>query len=223
MGKIKILVADSHPVVRLGVKAILSGVEDVVVVDEAWDGRELLDTVGKKDYDVIIFEIFRPAGNGLDLLRKLRKNFPKAAILIFTLLPEDQFAVRALKMGAAGYLSKQSEPEEFIGAIHKIAQGKKYISPDLAELLADTLNLDFDKPIHEKISDREYQVLALMASGKRLKEIANILSLSLRTVDICQKSICTKMKINSKSELIRYAIKNNLVGDSEDRSFPSLE
>jgi two-component system, NarL family, invasion response regulator UvrY len=220
---IKVLVADSHPVVRLGVKAILSGVEDVAGIDEAGSEQEILEKAKKNDYDVVIFEIYRPVGNGLDLLRKLRKNFPKAAILIFTLLPEDQIAVRALKMGAAGYLSKQIEPEELINAIHKTAQGKKYINPDLAELLADTLNLSIDKPIHENLSDREYQVLALMASGKRQKEIANILSLSLRTINICQKSICLKMKISSNSDLIRYVIKNNLVGNRDDRSIPSQE
>jgi two-component system, NarL family, invasion response regulator UvrY len=216
---IKVLVADGHPVVRLGVKAILSGVEDVGVVDEAGSGQWLLDKAGKKDYDVVIFEIDRPAGNGLGLLQELRKRNSKAAILIFTHLPDDQMAVRTLKMGADGYLSKQSEPEELINSIHKIAQGKKCISEDLAELLADTLNLNLDKPIHENLSDREYQVLALMASVKRQKEIANILSLSLRTINICQKSICLKMKISSNSDLIRYAIKNNLVGNRDDRLF----
>jgi two-component system, NarL family, invasion response regulator UvrY len=175
---IKILVADSHQVVRLGVKAILSGVEDVGVVDEAGSGEELLDKAGKKGYDVVIFEIDRPAGNGLDLLQELRNKFPKAPILIFTLLPEDQIAVRALKMGAAGYLSKQSDPEDLNNAIHKTAQGKKYISDDLVELLASNLYLNLEKPIYENLSDREYQVLALMASGNRMKEIANILSLN---------------------------------------------
>jgi two-component system, NarL family, invasion response regulator UvrY len=121
---IKVLVADSHPVVRLEVKAILSGVEDVAVFDEAGDGRELLDTEGKKGYDVVIFEIDRPVGNGLDILQELGNKIPRAAVLIFTHLPEDQIAVRALKMGAAGYLSKLTEPEELIQAIHKIAQGK---------------------------------------------------------------------------------------------------
>jgi two-component system, NarL family, invasion response regulator UvrY len=211
----KVLVFDSHPVVRLGIKAILAEVPDMEVVDEDGNGHELGKKAGKHKYDIIIFEIFRPAGNGLDFLRKLRKNFPKAAILIFTLLPEDQFGVRALKMGAAGYLSKQSEPEELMRAIHKIAQGKKYISPDLAELLADTLNLNLDKPIHEKLSDREYQVLALMASGNRLKEIADILSLTSTTISGYQNKICSKLEISSKSGLIRYVIKNNLVGHNE--------
>jgi two-component system, NarL family, invasion response regulator UvrY len=211
---IRVLVADSHPVVRLVVKEILSGVEDMEVFDEAGSGQELLDEDGKKDYDVVIFEIYRPAGNGLDLLRKLRKNFPKAAILIFTLFPEDQLAVRALKMGAAGYLSKQSDPQDLIKAIQKISQGKKYISDGLVELLASNLDLNLEKPIHETFSNREYQVLALMASGKLQKEIADILSLTSTTINGYQNKICSKLEISSKSGLIRYAIENNLVGQN---------
>jgi two-component system, NarL family, invasion response regulator UvrY len=154
----KVFVSDSHPVVRLGIKAILADVPDIEVVDEAGSGHDPGNKHGKNNYDIIIFEIFRLAGNGLDLLQELRERNPKAAVLIFTHLPEDQLAVRALKLGAAGYLSKKSEPEELINAIHKIAQGKKYISPDLAELLADTLNLNFDKPFREKLPDREFQI-----------------------------------------------------------------
>jgi two-component system, NarL family, invasion response regulator UvrY len=136
---IKVLVADSHPVVRLGIKAILAEIPDMEVVDEAGSGEELLNKVERNSYDIIIFEIDMPAGNGLDLLREVRKKRSKAAILIFTHRPEDEFAVRALKMGAAGYLSKSSGPEDLINAIHKIAQGKKYISDDLVELLANNL------------------------------------------------------------------------------------
>jgi two-component system, NarL family, invasion response regulator UvrY len=208
---IKVLIADSHPVVRLGIKAILAEVPDMQVVDAAGSGEDLLDKEGKKDFDVVIFEINRPAGNGVDLLTALRKKNPKAAILIFTHLPDDQLAVRALKMGAAGYLNKQSDPEDLINAIHKIAQGKKYISADLAELLANNLDLDLDKPIHENLSDREFQVLILMVSGKGQTEIANILSLTQATINTYQTKILSKMKLSSKYDLVRYAIKNNLV------------
>jgi two-component system, NarL family, invasion response regulator UvrY len=219
---IRVLVADNHPVVRLGIKAIVAEVPDMEV-DEAGSGQEPGNKASKDKYDIIIFEIFRPAGNGLDLLRKLRKNFPKAAILIFTLLPEDQFAVRALKMGAAGYLSKQSEPEDLIRAIHKIAQGKKYISDDQAELLANNLDLNFNKPVHEKLTDREYQVFILVTSGKRQKEIADFLSLTKATIAVYQNKIYAKMMMSNKSDLVRYAIKNNLVGNRDDRVVPSIE
>jgi two-component system, NarL family, invasion response regulator UvrY len=146
---IKVLIADSHPVVRLGVKAILSGVEGVAEGDEAGSGQEILDKAKKNQYDIIIFEVVRPAGNGLDLLQELRKINSKAAVLVFTHLPDDQLAVRVLKMGAAGYLSKRSDPGDLIKAIPKIAQGKKYISDDLAELLASNLDSNLDKELRK--------------------------------------------------------------------------
>jgi two-component system, NarL family, invasion response regulator UvrY len=220
---IKVLVADSYPVVRLGVKAILSGVEDVAGIDEAGSEQEILDKAKKNLYDVILFEVARPAGNGLNLLRELKNKNPKVAVLIFTHLPEDEFILRALKLGAAGYLSKQSDPEDLIAAIQKIAQGKKFISDDLAELLANYLDSSLDKPLHETLSDREYQVLALMASGKRQRDIADSLSLTQTTIRRYQEKIYSKMQISNKSELIRYAIKSNLVGNEEDRPAPFIE
>jgi two-component system, NarL family, invasion response regulator UvrY len=213
---IKILVADIHPVVRLGVKAILSGVRDMEVVDEAANGLELLAKAERNDYDVIIFEIDLQPGKGLDCLRNLRKKNSKASLLVFTHLPEDPLAVRALKMGAAGYLSKESGPEDLVDAIRKIAQGRKHITPDLADLLADTLDLNLDKPVHEMLSDKEYQVLALMASGKGQSEIADRLSLTKLTVKTYGYNIRLKMKMRSNSDLVRYAIKNNLVAQTDD-------
>jgi two-component system, NarL family, invasion response regulator UvrY len=220
---IKVLVADGHPVVRLGIKAILAEVPDMEVADEAGSGQKVLDKAGKNDYDVIIFEIARPAGNRLDLLQELRNKFPKAAILIFTHLPEESLAIRDLKMGTAGYLGKQSEPGELIQAIHKIAQGRKHISPDLAELLANNLRSDLDKPIHEKLSNREYQVFILIVLGKRQKEIATILSLTQATIRGYQNKIHSIMKASNNSDLIRYAIKNNLVGIRGAQVLPSPE
>jgi two-component system, NarL family, invasion response regulator UvrY len=220
---IKILVSDGNPVVRLGIKAILAEIPDMEVVDEAGSGQELLDTAGKKGYDVVIFEIDRPAGNGLDFLQELRNKIPKAAILIFTHLPEDSLAVRVLKMGAAGYLRKQSEPEELIKAILKIAQGKKYISEKQAELLASNLDLNLEKPVHEKLSDREYQVFILTVLGKKQKEIADILLLNKATIAGYQNKIYSKMMISNKSDMVRYATKNSLVGNRDDRPIPSAE
>jgi two-component system invasion response regulator UvrY len=207
---IKILIADIHPVVRLGIKQILSTTQDMKVVDEAGTGQEALNKVVKNNYDVIILGINMPDGNGLKLLKELRKEKPKTAVLIFTNLTENQYAFRVLKMGAAGYLPKDSSPEELIEAVRKIAQGKKYISADLAEILATNLDLNIEKPIHENLSDREFQVFSLLATGKRLTTIADNLSLSIKTISIYQVKILSKMKLKNRSELVRYAIKNNL-------------
>jgi two-component system, NarL family, invasion response regulator UvrY len=212
---IKILVADIYPVVRLGVKQILSEVQDMKVIDEAGTGQEALDKAVKNHYDVIILGINMSDGNGLKLLQELRKKKPETAVLIFTILAEDEYAIRVLKMGAAGYLTKDNAPEELIKAIRKIAQGKKFISADLAEILATNLDLNTDKPIHGNLSDREYQVFSLLAAGKQIKTIADTLFLTMTTISTYQGKILSKMKLNNRSELIRYAIKNNLVAQDD--------
>jgi len=208
---IKIFIADDHPVVRLGIKQILSEVKDMTVADEAGTGQETLKKVSKNDYDVILLDISMPGRNGLDILRELKNKKPKTPVLILSIYPEDQYAVRVLKLGAAGYLTKDSVPEELINAIRKVAQGRKYISATLAEKLADDLELNTDKPPHENLSDREYQVLCLLASGKRLKDIADTLSLSIKTISTYRTRILEKMKMDNNAELIRYALQNNLV------------
>jgi two-component system, NarL family, invasion response regulator UvrY len=208
---IKIFIADDHPVVRMGIKQILSEVKDMTVADEAGTGQETLKKVAKNDYDVILLDISMPGRNGLDILRELKNKKPKIPVLILSIYPEDQYAVRVLKLGAAGYLTKESVPEELINAIRKVAQGRKYISPSLAEKLATDLELNSDKPPHENLSDREYQVLCLLASGKRLKDIADTLSLSIKTISTYRTRILEKMKMDNNAELIRYALQNNLV------------
>jgi two-component system, NarL family, invasion response regulator UvrY len=208
---IKIFIADDHPVVRMGIKQILSEVKDMTVADEAGTGQETLKKVAKNDYDVILLDISMPGRNGLDILRELKNKKPKIPVLILSIYPEDQYAVRVLKLGAAGYLTKESVPEELINAIRKVAQGRKYISPNLAEKLATDLELNTDKPPHEILSDREYQVLCLLASGKRLKDIADTLDLSIKTISTYRTRILEKMKMANNAELIRYALQNNLV------------
>ena len=168
---LKILVADDHPVVRQGLKQILSETKDMTVADEAQTGQEVLKKAVKNDYDVILLDISMPGKNGLDILRELKNKKPKVPVLILSIYPEDQYAVRVLKLGAAGYLTKESAPDELINAIRKVAKGRKYISATLAEKLAENLEFDSEKPPHENLSDREYQVLCLLASGKRLKDI----------------------------------------------------
>jgi two-component system, NarL family, invasion response regulator UvrY len=208
---IKIFIADDHPVVRMGIKQILSEVKDMTVADEAGTGQETLKKVAKNDYDVILLDISMPGRNGLDILRELKNKKPKIPVLILSIYPEDQYAVRVLKLGAAGYLTKESVPEELINAIRKVAQGRKYISPNLAEKLATDLELNTEKPPHENLSDREYQVLCLLASGKRLKDIADTLDLSIKTISTYRTRILEKMKMENNAELIRYALQNNLV------------
>ncbi|HMK65898.1 MAG TPA: response regulator transcription factor [Thermodesulfobacteriota bacterium] len=208
---IKIFIADDHPVVRMGIKQILAEVKDMTVADEAGTGQETIKKVVKNDYDVILLDISMPGRNGLDILRELKNKKPKIPVLILSIYPEDQYAVRVLKLGAAGYLTKESVPEELINAIRKVANGRKYISASLAEKLASDLELNTDKPPHENLSDREYQVLCLLASGKRLKDIADTLDLSIKTISTYRTRILEKMKMDNNAELIRYALQNNLV------------
>lgn len=208
---IKILIADDHPVVRQGIKQILAETRDLVVADEAASGQDVMKKVMKNDYDVILLDISMPERNGLDILRELKSKKPKPAVLILSIYPEDQYAVRVLKLGAAGYLTKESVPEELISAIRKVAQGRKYISANLAEKLAIDLEINAEKPPHENLSDREYQVLCMIASGKRLKEIGDDLNLSIKTISTYRSRILEKMKMGNNAELIRYALQNNLV------------
>jgi DNA-binding NarL/FixJ family response regulator len=181
------------------------------VVDEATTGQEVLKKVAKSDYDVILLDISMPGRNGLDILHELRSKKPKIPVLVLSIYPEDQYAVRVLKIGAAGYLTKESVPEELITAIRKVAQGRKYISATLAEKLAIDLEFDSEKPVHEYLSDREYQVLCLLASGKRLKDIADELDLSIKTISTYRTRILDKMKMKNNAEMIRYALQNKLV------------
>lgn len=210
-GVIRILIADDHPVVRLGLKQIISEVKDMVVADEAQTGQEVLKKAGKNEFDVILLDISMPGRSGLDILHELRSKYPKTPVLILSIYPEDQFAVRVLKIGAAGYLTKESAPEELVTAIRRVAQGRKYISGTLAEKLATDLEFDSEKPIHENLSDREYQVLCQLASGKRLKDIADELDLSIKTISTYRTRILDKMKMNNNAEVIRYALQNKLV------------
>jgi DNA-binding NarL/FixJ family response regulator len=208
---IRIIIADDHAIVREGMKQILSETTDIVVADEAINGQEVLQKVWKNNYDVAVLDITMPHGSGLEILEQIKKARPKLPVLILSMHPEDQYAVRALKAGAAGYLTKQSIPEELIRAIRKIFQGGKYISPTLAERLASELSSKSDKPPHETLSDREYQVMLRIASGKTVSKIAGELSLSVKTISTYRSRILDKMKMKTSSELMHYAIKNKLV------------
>lgn len=208
---IKILIADDHAIVREGLKQILSESADLVVADEASTGQEVLEKINKKDLDLVILDIAMPGRGGLDILKEIKTQKPKLPVLMLSMYPEEQYAVRVLKSGAAGYLTKESAPGELVMAIRQISNGKKYISPSLAEKLAIDLEISPDRPSHETLSDREYQVMCMIASGKTLKEIADGLSLSIKTISTYRSRILEKMNLKTNAELTHYAIKNNLV------------
>ena len=206
----KILVADDHPIVRQGLKQILSDYPDLTIADEAGTGQDVLAKVGKKDFDIVLLDISMPGRNGLDILKELKTKKPKLPVLVLSIHPEDQYAVRVLKLGAAGYLTKESLPEELVAAIRKVARGRKYVSNSLAEKLAADLEINAEKSPHENLSDREYQVMSMIASGKRLKDVAEELSLSIKTISTYRSRIMEKMNMRNNAELIRYALQNGL-------------
>ena len=208
---IKILIADDHAIVREGLKQILSESPDLVVVAEASSGQEVLEKISKNDLDLVVLDIAMPGRGGLDILKEIKTQKPRLPVLMLSMYPEEQYAIRVLKSGASGYLTKESAPSELVMAIRQISQGKKYISPSLAEKLAIDLEVSPDKLPHEILSDREYQVMCMIASGKTLKEIADGLSLSIKTISTYRSRILEKMNMKTNAELTHYAIKNNLV------------
>ena len=208
---IKILVVDDHALVRDGLKRILVDTPDMVVADEASNGEEVINKVGNNDYDLVLLDISLPGRDGLDVLKQLKCTNPKIPILILSMYPEEHYAVRSLRAGASGYLTKQSSSDELIGAIRKVAQGRRYITPSLAEKLAFELGVDVRKLPHEKLSDREYQVMCMIGSGQTVTEIAETLSLSIRTISTHRAHILNKMEMKKNAQLTYYAIKNALV------------
>lgn len=208
---IKVLIADDHTIVREGLKQIFEGISDIVVTGEAGSGPEVLEQIRKFSYDVILLDISMPGRGGLDILKQIKSEQPRLAVLILSMHPEEQYAVRVVKAGASGYLTKESASDELIAAIRKVSQGRKYISTSLAEKLAFALETHEKGRPHEGLSDREYQVLVMIASGKTVKEIANQLSLSVKTISTYRYRILDKMQLKNNAELIRYAIINRLV------------
>ncbi|HEY4673195.1 MAG TPA: response regulator transcription factor, partial [Nitrososphaerales archaeon] len=194
---IKILIADDHAVVRRGLKQILAEEPNMAVFGEACNAQEVLKNVREQDWDIVILDITMPDRSGLDVLKELKRERPKLPVLILSIHPEEQYAVRVLKAGAAGYMTKESAPEELVKAIRKVLRGGKYISPSLAEKLAFDLETDSEKPLHETLSDREYQVMCMIASGKTVKEIAKKLYLSVKTISTHRARILGKMKMKT--------------------------
>jgi two-component system invasion response regulator UvrY len=208
---LKILIADDHPVFRRGLKQIIAETPDMVVADEATNGWEVLSKVGTSDYDVVLLDITMPGKDGLDVLTRLKSEKPRLPVLMLSMHPEEQYAVRALKLGASGYVTKESAPDELVIAIRKVSTGGKYVSSSLAERLASVVQENAEQLPHEGLSDREYRVMCMIASGKTVSEIAKELSLSVKTISTYRFRILEKMKMKNNAELTHYAINNHLV------------
>jgi DNA-binding NarL/FixJ family response regulator len=206
----KVLIADDHAIVRRGVRHILSDAFETLMVGEAQNTQETLQLVREQDWDIAVLDISMPGRNGLEALKELKQMRPKLPVLILTTHSEEQYAIRVLIAGAAGYMTKESAPERLIEAIRKVTKGGKYISPAVAEILAAHVGMDSKKQPHENLSDREYQVLCLIASGKTVGEIARQLSLSVKTISTYRARILEKMAMKTNSQLTHYVISNNL-------------
>lgn len=206
----KVLIADDHAVVRRGVRQILEEAPLGLAVDEAGSARETLKAVLDKDYDIVLLDIAFPDGSGLDVLRQIRSHRPNTHVLLLSMYPEEQYAQRALRSGASGYLTKDSAPDELVFAIQKVIAGGKYITQALAERLADKVGSQVEKAPHETLSDREFQVLTRLGAGKSIGEIAAELSLSPKTVSTYRARLLGKLNLKTTAEIIRYVIENRL-------------
>lgn len=208
---IRVLIADDHPVVRRGLKTILKDATDIKVEGEAGDGLEVMDKIRDEDYDVVVMDITMPKLDGIEAISRIKAEKPDTAILVLGMNPEEVFGMRALKLGASGYLSKDSAPEQLISAIRKVASGRVYISQVLAESLAMSVSKGSPKLPHELLSDREYQIMIMIAQGRALKEIAAELSLSVKTVSTHRTHILEKLKMDNNAQIVTYVLQNRLL------------
>jgi two-component system, NarL family, invasion response regulator UvrY len=207
----RILIADDHAVVRRGLKQILAEAFKRAVFGDAASSQEALERVWKEPWDIVILDLTMPGRSGLEVLKEIKRERPKLPVLILSMHPEDQFAVRLLKAGASGYMTKESAPEELVGAVNKAVAGGRYVSPALADKLASLIVQDAHTAPHENLSDREFLVLRMIASGKPVSAIARDLSLSVKTVSTYRGRLLEKMSMTNNSELVHYAFQNQLV------------
>jgi two-component system, NarL family, invasion response regulator UvrY len=208
---IKILVVDDHALIRRGMKQIFDDTPDLRVTGEAENGMQALKMVQENTYDLVLLDINMPDKNGIEVLKKIKTFSPHLPLLILSTYAEDQYALRAIKTGAAGYLNKGSAPEQLVIAIRQVASGKKYISKEVEGQLVDNLSHGYQELLHQKLSNREYQTLCLIASGKKLSEMAEIMSLSVKTVSEYRARLLVKMNLKNNAEAIQYAITHNLI------------
>jgi len=211
---VRIVVCDDHTIVREGLKQILSGQGDFEVVAEAADGHEAMKRVRELEFDVLLLDMSMPGKSGVELIKQVKAEKPKLRILILTMHEEHQYAVRAIRAGASGYLTKEGASSQLVTAIRKVASGGAYISAEVAEQLALNAMPDATGPLHERLSDREFQVFRMIAEGKSVSEIAERLNLSVKTVSTHKANLLQKMNMTTQGELIRYALENNLVEKS---------
>ncbi|AKJ69736.1 DNA-binding response regulator [Pandoraea thiooxydans] len=207
---LRVLIADDHTIVRQGVRQLLMADGVVSAVGEAETGAQAIELVRQSHWDVVLLDISLPDTNGLEVLKQLRRDHPCLPVMLFSMYDEGQFALRALKAGAAGYLSKRASATQLVHAVRQVASGRKYVSPQVAESLADYLAPDADRPAHEILSDREYQTLCMIGSGKRLTDIANALSLSVKTVSVYRSRLLEKMRLSNNAELTFYVMQHGL-------------
>jgi DNA-binding NarL/FixJ family response regulator len=207
----RFLIADDHTVVRKGLKQILLEAFPSALVEEVTDAEGMLKMVFTQNWDVVISDISMPGRSGLEVLQQVKQHYPKLPVLILSVHSEDLYALRVLKSGAAGYLNKDSAPEQLVAAVNRVMQGKKYITPAIAEKLANSLDQDMEKSSHEYLSDREFEVLKLLAAGRAVSDIATRLSLSVTTISTYRARIMTKMSLKTNAELTLYAIENKLI------------
>ena len=208
---LRILLADDHAVVRQGVKQILADAFAKATFGEAQNAPELLALVANERWDIVVLDLTMPGGNNLEALKQIKHDHPQLPVLVLSMYPEDQYAVRTIRAGAAGYLNKESAPEELVLAIRKILRGGEYISASVADELVLHARHEDDQPVHKQLSDREYQVLCLIAAGKEVKEISTELALSAKTISTYRARLLEKMNMKTNAELTHYAIQNALV------------
>ncbi|MCP4602592.1 MAG: response regulator transcription factor [Proteobacteria bacterium] len=208
---LRILIADDHPVFRNGLKHIIAEETDMVVEDEAKDGKEALSLLDKKTYDVLVLDIDMPGMSGLEVLKQVKTVHPDLPVLMLSFFPEEQYAIRALKFGASGYVTKETAAAELVEALKRIVSGKKYITASLAEQLSEILNNEKPEAPHEKLSNREHQIFCRIAEGKSIADISEEFCLSPKTVSTYRMRIFEKMQMKNDAQLVRYAIEKSIV------------
>lgn len=208
---VRILIADDHPIVRTGLKQILAEESDIELIGEASNTGEVLNLLWKKECDLVLLDIGMPGRSGLEVIGEIKQIRPNIGVLILSIYPEEQYAVRALRAGASGYLTKASAPIDLIEAIHRVSRGGKYVSQNLAEILATEIDMHSSKQPHERLSDREYQVMLLLASGKTVTEAAEDLRLSVKTISTYRANLLEKMNMKNNAQITFYAVEKDLI------------
>ncbi len=211
--RIRVLIADDHAIVREGLKQIIADSPDIIVAGEADTGLGAIELVRQQAFDVLLLDISMPDRNGIDVLKQVKQEKPTLPVLMLSMHREDQYAIRALKAGAAGYLNKQGAPAELVDAVHDVAGGRKYITPALAQELARQVGQDSERLPHESLSDREFQTMILIASGNSVTDIAEQLNLSVKTISMYRARLLQKLALRHNAELTRYAMRHRLVNE----------